>query len=55
MKQMTEQLNWKTEHQNLNMIIDTMQSQNYLSSDEQRILKKLKKKRLRAKDKLNQQ
>ena len=55
MSQMAEQLYWKAEHQNLNVIIDTMQSQSYLSSDEQRGLKELKKKRLHAKDKPNQQ
>ncbi len=55
MKQMAEQLNWKAEHQSLNTIIDTMQSQTYLSTYEQRALKKLKKRRLRAKDRINQQ
>ena len=54
MKQKSEQVNWKAEHQSLNIIIDKMQSQNYLSTDEHRVLKKLKKRRLRAKDKLTQ-
>jgi len=55
MRHMTEQLCWKNEHQNLNLIIDTMQSQSYLSADELRVLKDLKKQRLYAKDKSTQQ
>jgi uncharacterized protein YdcH (DUF465 family) len=54
MSEMAEQLNWKTEHQNLKEIISTMQSKPHLSSDEQRELKELKKKRLHAKDRSHQ-
>ena len=54
MNQMGEQLNWKAEHQSLNVIIDSMQSQSYLSPNEQKVLKELKIKRLHAKDKSTQ-